>query len=89
MAKIKAWIEIGQQEGAQIVCGGKSPADARLRDGYFIEPTILTGVDNRMRVAREEIFGPVLSVIPFKTEAEVIRQANDTPYGLAAGVWTR
>jgi len=89
LAKIKAYIEIGLQEGAQLVCGGKSPADSRLRDGYFIEPTILTGVNNHMRVAREEIFGPVLSVIPFKTEDEVIRQANNTPYGLAAGVWTR
>ena len=54
-----------------------------------MEPTILTGVDNGMRIAREEIFGPVLSVIPAESEEEVVRQANDTPYGLAAGVWTK
>jgi len=89
LAKIKSYIEISQQEGAQLVCGGRPPADPSLRDGYFIEPTILTEVDNSMRVAREEIFGPVLSVISFSTEAEVIAQANDTQYGLAAGVWTR
>ncbi|MCA1719164.1 MAG: aldehyde dehydrogenase family protein, partial [Actinobacteria bacterium] len=62
---------------------------ADLRDGFFIEPTILTGVDNTMTVAREEIFGPVLSVIPVESEEEVVRQANDTPYGLAAAVWTK
>jgi acyl-CoA reductase-like NAD-dependent aldehyde dehydrogenase len=60
-----------------------------LEQGFFIEPTIFTQVENRMRVAQEEIFGPVLSVIPFQTEEEVIRQANDTRYGLAAGIWTR
>jgi (Z)-2-((N-methylformamido)methylene)-5-hydroxybutyrolactone dehydrogenase len=71
------------------VAGGKRPEKADLRDGFFIEPTILTGVDNTMTVAREEIFGPVLSVIPIESEEEVVRQANDTPYGLAAAVWTK
>jgi (Z)-2-((N-methylformamido)methylene)-5-hydroxybutyrolactone dehydrogenase len=71
------------------VYGGRAPTDPELESGFFIEPTIFTQVDNRMRVAQEEIFGPVLSVIPFQTEEEAIRQANDTRYGLAAGIWTR
>jgi acyl-CoA reductase-like NAD-dependent aldehyde dehydrogenase len=87
--KIKSYIDIAQEEGAQLVYGGKVPTSPELRQGFFIEPTIFTQVENRMRVAQEEIFGPVLSVIPFKTEEEVIRQANDTRYGLAAGIWTR
>jgi (Z)-2-((N-methylformamido)methylene)-5-hydroxybutyrolactone dehydrogenase len=87
--KIKSYIAIAQEEGAQLVCGGKAPTDPELADGFFIEPTIFTHVDNHMRVAQEEIFGPVLSVIPFQTEEEVIRQANDIRYGLAAGIWTR
>ena len=71
------------------MAGGKRPDDPELRDGFFVEPTILDNVDNTMTVAREEIFGPVLSVIPVESEEEVIRQANDTPYGLAAAVWTK
>jgi (Z)-2-((N-methylformamido)methylene)-5-hydroxybutyrolactone dehydrogenase len=71
-----------------VVYGGKPPEDPDLQDGFFMEPTILTNVDNTMKVAREEIFGPVLSVIPVESEEEVIMQANDTPYGLAAAVWT-
>jgi acyl-CoA reductase-like NAD-dependent aldehyde dehydrogenase len=89
LEKIKGYVDIGREEGAELVCGGKSPGDPDLRGGYFIEPTILGNVDNRMRVAREEIFGPVLSVIPAESEEEIIRQANDTPYGLAAGIWTK
>lgn len=87
--KIKSYIEIAQSEGAELVYGGKTPTDPELASGFFIEPTIFTHVDNKMRVAQEEIFGPVLSVIPFHSEEEVIRQANDTHYGLAAGIWTR
>jgi acyl-CoA reductase-like NAD-dependent aldehyde dehydrogenase len=71
------------------VVGGKPPEDPELQDGYFIEPTILTGVDNEMTVARDEIFRPVLSVVPARSEEEVVRLANDTPYGLAAAVWTK
>lgn len=89
LEKVKGYVEIGQREGADVAFGGKAPEDPDLRNGYFIEPTILTNVNNEMRVAREEIFGPVLSVIPTDREEEVVRQANDTPYGLAAGVWTR
>ena len=87
--KIKSYIDIAQQEGAHLVYGGKIPTDPELAHGFFVEPTIFTQVNNRMRVAQEEIFGPVLSVIPFQTEEEAIRQANDTRYGLAAGIWTR
>jgi (Z)-2-((N-methylformamido)methylene)-5-hydroxybutyrolactone dehydrogenase len=87
--KVQDYIRIGQEEGAILVCGGKRPEEEGLKDGYFIEPTIFAEVDNRMQVARDEIFGPVLSVIPFEDEEELVRQANDTPYGLAAGVWTK
>src|SRR5260370_22946888 len=86
--KIKSYIDIAQAEGAQLVTGGKIPTDPELVHGFFVEPTIFTRVDNKMRIAQEEVFGPVLSVIPFQTEEEVIRQANETRYGLAAGVWT-
>src|SRR5215216_7725749 len=89
LEKVQGYIHAGQEEGAEIAAGGKRPDTEDLRDGFFIEPTILTGVDNRMKVAQEEIFGPVLSVIPGKSEEEVVRQANETLYGLAAGVWTK
>jgi (Z)-2-((N-methylformamido)methylene)-5-hydroxybutyrolactone dehydrogenase len=87
--RIQHYIHVGQQEGAELVCGGKKPDAEELKDGYFIEPTIFTQVDNDMQIARDEIFGPVLSVIPFKDEEELVRQANDTRYGLAAGIWTK
>jgi len=87
--KVQGYIEVAQQEGAELTSGGKRPQTEELKDGYFIEPTIFTQVSNEMRVAREEIFGPVLSVIPFESEEDLIRQANDTNYGLAAGIWTR
>jgi len=87
--KVQGYIEAGKEEGAELVYGGKRPETEQLKDGYFIEPTIFTRVKNDMRVAREEIFGPVLSVIPFESEEDLIRQANDTSYGLAAGIWTK
>jgi acyl-CoA reductase-like NAD-dependent aldehyde dehydrogenase len=87
--KILDYIAIGKSEGAKVVLGG-GPADkSRFGDGWFIEPTIFTGVDNKMRIAQEEIFGPVLAVIPFADEEEAVAIANDTIYGLAAGVWTQ
>jgi aldehyde dehydrogenase (NAD+) len=89
LEKVQGYIDTGQNEGAKLACGGKPPDNPELQDGFFIEPTILTNVDNEMQVARDEIFGPVLTVIPAKSEEEIIRQANDTPYGLAAGVWTK
>lgn len=89
LEKVQDAIRAGQDEGAELICGGNRPEAPELRDGYFIEPTIFTGVDNGMRIAREEIFGPVLSVIPFEDEEELIEQANGTRFGLAAGVWTK
>jgi aldehyde dehydrogenase (NAD+) len=88
--RIKSYVTIGREEGAGIYCGGEPPRlDAAFAGGYFFQPTILTDVNNRMRVAQEEIFGPVVSVIAFKDEEDLIRQANETIYGLSAGIWTR
>ncbi|APR87278.1 Aldehyde dehydrogenase [Minicystis rosea] len=86
--KVERYIDVGRAEGARLVCGGKRPNDPALGRGFFLEPTIFDDVRPEMRIAREEIFGPVLSVIPFDTEEDAIRIANDTEYGLAAGIWT-
>jgi (Z)-2-((N-methylformamido)methylene)-5-hydroxybutyrolactone dehydrogenase len=86
--KILSYIDIARKEGATPVLGGGRPSDPTLSQGWFVQPTIFTGVNNQMRVAREEIFGPVLSVIPFDEEDEAIAIANDSPYGLAGGLWT-
>lgn len=85
--KILGYIRIAREEGARCVLGGQARGD--LGAGQFIEPTIFTGVDNRMRIAQEEVFGPVLCIIPFKDEADAIRIGNDILYGLAGAVWTR
>jgi betaine-aldehyde dehydrogenase len=86
--KVLEYIDVGRREGRLIV-GGGVPKDAALAKGWFVEPTIFADVDNGARIAQEEIFGPVLVVIPFADEEEAIRIANDTPYGLAGAVWTR
>lgn len=88
LAKILSHIENARAAGATCVMGGKRPDDAALADGWFVEPTIFTGVDNNMPIAREEVFGPVLAIIPFDDEEDAIRIANDSAFGLAAGVWT-
>jgi acyl-CoA reductase-like NAD-dependent aldehyde dehydrogenase len=79
------YIEIGMKEGAKLITGGEVPEGA----GYFLRPCVLADVDNSWRVAREEIFGPVVAMIPFDTEDEAIRIANDSPYGLSGSIWTR
>lgn len=89
MDTVLAYIEIAQREGAELLCGGRRPDAAELRAGFFVEPTVFGRVHNDMRVAREEIFGPVACLIPFRDEAEAVAIANDTQFGLAAAVWTR
>ncbi len=87
--KILNYIQIGKDEGAEVLCGGKAHKNPDgLEDGFYVEPTLLKG-HNKMRVFQEEIFGPVASVTTFKDEADAIAIANDTLYGLGAGVWTR
>jgi betaine-aldehyde dehydrogenase len=87
--RVAGYIALGEQEGAAVACGGREPEDAALKPGSFLLPTVLTGVDNRMRVAQEEIFGPVACVIPFEGEDECVRLVNDSPYGLSGSLWTR
>ncbi len=89
LEKILSYIDIGKAEGAQVLTGGqRARLNGGLEDGYYVQPTVLGG-NNRMRVFQEEIFGPVVSVTTFKDEAEALSLANDTLYGLGAGVWTR
>jgi aldehyde dehydrogenase len=88
LEKIMSYIDIGKREGAEVLTGGSTRTVAGREDGYYVEPTILKG-HNQMRVFQEEIFGPVVAVTTFATEAEALRIANDTLYGLGAGVWTR
>lgn len=87
--KVTGYIEIGRQEGATLHCGGGVPSLQGFEGGFFVEPTIFTDVTDTMRIAREEIFGPVMSVLTFSEEDEVIGRANDTEFGLSAGVFTR
>ncbi|MFD2250793.1 aldehyde dehydrogenase (NAD+) [Pseudochelatococcus lubricantis] len=87
--KVLDYIAVAKAEGAECLLGGKVPADSALKNGWFVEPTIFGNVTNDMRIAREEVFGPVLSIIPFEDDEDAIRIANDTIYGLAAGVWTQ
>ena len=85
LAKVTRYIETGRKEGAKLLVGGDRPAGK----GYFVNPTIFEGVDNRMKIAQEEIFGPVLAAIDFGDVDDVVAKANDVAYGLAAGIWTR
>lgn len=85
MGRVLSYVEAGRSDGAKLLLGGSRVGDV----GYFVEPTVFSGVDNGMKIAREEIFGPVLSIIPFKDENDAIQKGNDTEYGLAAAVWTR
>jgi len=87
--KVLNYVEIGKKEGAKVACGGYRLIDNGLDKGAFMSPTLLVDVDNKMRVAQEEIFGPVVVIIKFKTEEEVIKMANDSVFGLAGAVWTK
>ncbi len=85
--RILGYIDIAKKEGAQLACGGMAPAEHKK--GYFVKPTVFTGVNNDMRIAKEEVFGPVLAVIPFTNMDDVAEQANKTTFGLSGAVWTR
>jgi aldehyde dehydrogenase (NAD+) len=87
--RVQSYLDLARQEGADARTGGGAPADPALAHGYYIEPTVLTGLTNQARCAREEIFGPVVTVIDFDDPEEALAIANDTPYGLASYVWTR
>lgn len=89
LEKTLRYVDIGRSEGAQLLAGGQRVSAPGLSDGYFVAPTVFGEVNNSMRIAREEIFGPVVSLMPFDTEEEVIGIANDTEYGLTAGLWSK
>ena len=88
LATILGYIESGKQEGATVAAGGERDRDGAKARGNFLKPTVFTDVAQSHRIARDEIFGPVLSVLTFRTPDEAIAKANNTPYGLSAGVWT-
>ena len=85
---VERYVEIGRKEGATVVAGGARPTGGIFDKGAFYPATVLTDVDNSARVCREEIFGPVAVVLPFENEDDLMRQANDTDFGLASGIWT-
>ncbi|HEV2800410.1 MAG TPA: aldehyde dehydrogenase family protein [Pyrinomonadaceae bacterium] len=90
LTRIKSYVDIARGEGATVFAGGAPPElEGNFRNGYFFRPTVFSEVQNSMRVAQEEIFGPVVSVITFTDEKDLVRQANDTIYGLSAGIWTK
>ncbi|MCH8013640.1 MAG: aldehyde dehydrogenase, partial [Candidatus Dadabacteria bacterium] len=84
---VKSYFQKGKNEGGKVLCGGKRPR--KFKKGYFFEPTVIADVDPKATIACEEIFGPIVAVIPFKTEEEAVEIANDTVYGLAGGIWTQ
>ncbi|MFN2642864.1 MAG: aldehyde dehydrogenase [Actinomycetota bacterium] len=88
LGTVERYVKIGQEEGAKLVTGGERAQVAGHEGGYFFQPTIFTGVESTMRIAQEEIFGPVLVVIPFDDDDDAVRIANDSVYGLAGGVWS-
>jgi acyl-CoA reductase-like NAD-dependent aldehyde dehydrogenase len=87
-ARVAGYVDLARAEGAEILCGGRAPSSLGLADGYYYLPTIIAGLRPSSRVCQEEIFGPVLVVFPFSDEDDLVAMANETPYGLAAGIWT-
>jgi acyl-CoA reductase-like NAD-dependent aldehyde dehydrogenase len=87
--RVLDYVESGRTEGAELVTGGEAPSGDPFDIGAYLEPTIFDGCRSDMRIVREEIFGPVVTVISFSDEAEAIRLANDTPYGLSGSIWSR
>jgi aminomuconate-semialdehyde/2-hydroxymuconate-6-semialdehyde dehydrogenase len=87
--KILSYLTLAREEGGQILCGGNQVnMKGHMKEGYFVEPTIITGLDMNCRTNKEEIFGPIVTVLPFDSEQEAIALANDTTYGLASVLWT-
>ncbi|MCA1683510.1 MAG: aldehyde dehydrogenase family protein, partial [Actinobacteria bacterium] len=91
LRKIEGYVALAKEEGGRILLGGNRPKNLpdRVQDGYFLEPTVIAGLDCQGRVMQEEIFGPVVTVTPFDSPEEAIAYANSTRYGLSASVWTR
>ena len=89
LERVTGYLALGKQEGARSVVGGERLTEGPLASGYFVQPTVFTDVQDTMRIAQEEIFGPVIAAIPFTDIAEVAQRANATPFGLGSGVWTR
>ncbi len=87
--RVLNYVELGKNEGASLVCGGEPPVGEEFKKGFFLKPTLFTDVESEMRIAREEIFGPVLCAIPFETEEEAIAIANKSTYGLSGSIWTK
>jgi betaine-aldehyde dehydrogenase len=87
--RVQGYLEVGRAEGARLRCGGEVPADGPLARGAFLTPCVFDQVAPGMRIAREEIFGPVLAVLPFRDEEEAVALANDSEYGLSGSLWTR
>jgi betaine-aldehyde dehydrogenase len=83
-----SFIDSGKKEGAQLVAGGDKPKDAHLANGFFVRPTVFDGVRQEMRIAREEIFGPVMSVLPWSDSADMLEKVNSVQYGLTAAIVT-
>jgi betaine-aldehyde dehydrogenase len=88
-ARVQAYVEAGERQGARLVVGGTPPSDPALADGAYLEPAVFDGCAPGMRIVDEEVFGPVVAVIPFDTEEEAVRLANSSPYGLSGSIWSR
>jgi aldehyde dehydrogenase (NAD+) len=89
LERVTGYLDIGREEGARVLAGGQRVRDGELADGYYMAPTVLADVEDGMRVAQEEIFGPVGCLLPFDSIEEVAARSNATSYGLAGGIWTR